>query len=85
MWLVEQAGAQTCQEKPVFAYTANKPTEGARRGRTEWQAVRPWLRAFPGAQEEAAASGLNPPLYPQRRQAGRATDSHIGRAGGWPG
>lgn len=48
MWLVEQAGAQTCQEKPVFAYAANKPTEGARRGRTEWQAVRPWLRAFPG-------------------------------------
>lgn len=67
MWLVEQAGAQACQEKPVFAYTANKPTEGARRGRTEWQAVRPWLRAFlEGAQEEAAASGQqsHPPLSP---------------------
>lgn len=38
------------------------------------------------AQEEAAASGQQShPLYPQGRQAGRATDSHIGRAGGWPG
>lgn len=76
MWLVERAGAQTCQEKPVFAYTANKPMEGARRGRTGWQAVRPWLRAFPGGRRrkrQPRASDPAPFIPRGGRQSQRLT------------
>ena len=54
----------------LFAYTANQPRAGARRGRTGWQAVSPWLPAFPGGcrrKQHPRASSPRPPPSPWGR------------------